>query len=154
MRSTALNFCSHPRLAELNCGCSRQVCLVSFVILCSFFLLASPLAANPPFKDIPDNHWAEKSVDRMVQMGLTSGYQDGTFKGLKSVTRFELALYLSNFAHYVDKRIFEQVQPISDRDRTLLSTQLHVKELQESLDEMKKQVQQLQAELATLKKKQ
>lgn len=50
------------------------------------------------FKDVPDSHWAAKAVYRMVKLGVTQGYPDGTFRGAKSMTRFETAMFLSKLA--------------------------------------------------------
>ncbi|MFA5098117.1 MAG: S-layer homology domain-containing protein [Candidatus Margulisiibacteriota bacterium] len=50
------------------------------------------------FRDVPDTHWAAKAVYRLVKMGVTQGYPDGTFRGNKNITRFETALFLSKLA--------------------------------------------------------
>lgn len=44
-----------------------------------------------PFVDVTRDHWAAESVKRVLQEGLMSGYPDGTFKGEKDVSRYELA---------------------------------------------------------------
>jgi hypothetical protein len=50
------------------------------------------------FRDVPDSHWASKAVYKLVKMGVTQGYPDGTFRGNKNITRFETALFLSKLA--------------------------------------------------------
>ncbi|WP_094606077.1 hypothetical protein SPSIL_007470 [Sporomusa silvacetica DSM 10669] len=50
--------------------------------------LAAP--ANP-FVDVPANHWAYDSINKLAQAGVISGYGDGTFKGDKTLTRYEVA---------------------------------------------------------------
>ncbi|SMC38932.1 S-layer homology domain-containing protein [Sporomusa malonica] len=51
--------------------------------------LAAP--ANP-FVDVPAKHWAYDSVNKLAQAGVISGYGDGTYKGDKTLTRYEIAV--------------------------------------------------------------
>ncbi|MBU0574217.1 MAG: S-layer homology domain-containing protein, partial [Candidatus Margulisbacteria bacterium] len=44
---------------------------------------------QPPFKDVPINHWAAPYIARAAELGLSSGYTDGTFKPFSSITRAE-----------------------------------------------------------------
>lgn len=69
-----------------------------FIALISFVLLGIPAFAEVKFKDVPANHWAGKSVYQLVKLGITNGYPDGTFRGSKSITRFETAIFLSKLA--------------------------------------------------------
>ena len=47
-------------------------------------------AANP-FVDIPASHWAYDSVEKLASAGVIEGYGDGTFRGTRTVTRYEMA---------------------------------------------------------------
>lgn len=49
-------------------------------------------------KDVPDSHWAAKSVYDLIRLGVTQGYPDGTFRGMKNITRFEAAYFLAKLA--------------------------------------------------------
>lgn len=51
---------------------------------------ASAFAANP-FSDVPAGHWAYDAVNKLAAAGIVNGYQDGTFKGQKLMTRYEMA---------------------------------------------------------------
>lgn len=51
---------------------------------------AVPAFANP-FTDVPVKHWSYDSVNKLAQAGIIDGYNDGTFKGDKTVTRYEMA---------------------------------------------------------------
>lgn len=51
---------------------------------------AVPAFANP-FSDVPAKHWAYDSVNKLAQAGIVDGYNDGTFKGDKTMTRYEMA---------------------------------------------------------------
>ncbi|WP_378950893.1 S-layer homology domain-containing protein [Pelosinus sp. sgz500959] len=49
-----------------------------------------PAFANP-FTDVPVKHWSYDAVSKLAQAGVIDGYSDGTFKGDKTVTRYEMA---------------------------------------------------------------
>ena len=51
---------------------------------------AVPAFANP-FTDVPAKHWAYDAVNKLSQAGIVDGYGDGTFKGDKTITRYEMA---------------------------------------------------------------
>ena len=51
---------------------------------------ATALAANP-FSDVPKGHWAYASVAKLATEGVINGYQDGSFQGNKTMTRYEMA---------------------------------------------------------------
>ena len=46
------------------------------------------------FKDVKETHWAIKSLDKAVQSGILSGYEDGTLRPDENITRAELAVIL------------------------------------------------------------
>lgn len=51
---------------------------------------AVPAFANP-FSDVPAKHWAYDAVNKLAEAGVVDGYGDGTFKGDKTMTRYEMA---------------------------------------------------------------
>ena len=59
-------------------------------------VVASAIAASTfvpvfaaTFKDVEEEHWAYSYVEDMAERGLVSGYEDGTFRPGKSVSRME-----------------------------------------------------------------
>lgn len=62
------------------------------LILAALFAGAalSASAANP-FTDVPADSWAYQSVAALSSEGVVEGYPDGTFKGDKAITRYEMA---------------------------------------------------------------
>ncbi len=48
-------------------------------------------AATNPFEDVPANHWAYDAVAQLAADGVIEGYGDGTYRGDKEITRFEMA---------------------------------------------------------------
>lgn len=66
------------------------ICSALAVAFAAPAFAASMTSANP-FSDVPSNSWAYSAVNTLVKDGVVSGYSDGTFKGDKTVTRYEMA---------------------------------------------------------------
>ncbi|MEG6585059.1 S-layer homology domain-containing protein [Dendrosporobacter sp. 1207_IL3150] len=52
---------------------------------------STTFAAANPFVDVPAKHWAYDAVTKLAQAGIVDGYNDGTFRGDKTITRYEMA---------------------------------------------------------------
>lgn len=61
------------------------------------------------FRDVPDSHWAAPSVYKIVNLGVTQGYPDGTFRGTKTITRYETALFMSKLADTLGYAAFDKL---------------------------------------------
>ena len=48
-------------------------------------------AAANPFSDVPRDHWAYDAVTQLASDGVIEGYGDGTFRGDRNITRYEMA---------------------------------------------------------------
>ncbi|MBI2251734.1 MAG: S-layer homology domain-containing protein [Armatimonadetes bacterium] len=59
------------------------------------FSLISQVMSAPLFGDVPENHWARDAVAQLAAKGLIVGYPDGTFKGDRAATRWELAMVVA-----------------------------------------------------------
>lgn len=46
------------------------------------------------FKDVPEGYWARGSIERLANLGLLKGYEDGTFRPDEPLTRAQLAAVL------------------------------------------------------------
>lgn len=49
------------------------------------------VAAANPFSDVPARHWAYDSVTKLEKAGIVEGYGDGTYRGDRTMTRYEMA---------------------------------------------------------------
>jgi hypothetical protein len=49
---------------------------------------------SPYFSDVPSGHWAFKFVQKLRELGITSGYTDGTYRPDNSVIRSEMAVFI------------------------------------------------------------
>jgi hypothetical protein len=61
-----------------------------FAMAMALGVSATAFAANP-FSDLPAGHWAYGAVAKLAAAGIVDGYPDGTFKGDRTMTRYEMA---------------------------------------------------------------
>ena len=67
----------------------------------------SAYAANP-FSDVTADDWAYQAVSDLSAQGVVEGYPDGTFKGERNMTRFELAQIIARLMAKEDQLNAEQ----------------------------------------------
>jgi hypothetical protein len=48
----------------------------------------------PYFPDVPSGHWAFKYIQKMYEEGISTGYDDGTYKSLREVNRAQMAVFI------------------------------------------------------------
>ncbi len=73
-------------------------------------LVAAPLATMPAhavtaaeMQDLPPEHWAFKAIQQLTERyGVMEGFPDNTFRGTKTVTRYELAAALTRVMQKMD----------------------------------------------------
>ena len=70
------------------------------------------------FPDVPANHWAYESVNDMAKRGLVIGYEDGQFKGDRTMTRYEFAMIVERAIQKakelntsIDGRLVDEFKP-------------------------------------------
>lgn len=65
------------------------------------------------FSDVPASHWAANSIGNVFSKGYMNGYNDGTFRPEKNLTRAEMAAILVrvyNLQQETDKQAFTDVE--------------------------------------------
>ena len=67
----------------------------------------SAYAANP-FSDVSPDDWAYQAVSDLSDPGVVEGYPDGTFKGERNMTRYELAQVIARLMAREDQLNAEQ----------------------------------------------
>jgi len=72
----------------------RQTLLLAALLA---LVMVVPSWAAPLFPDVPENHWARDAVASLAARGLVEGYPDGTFKGDRASTRWEVAMIMARF---------------------------------------------------------
>lgn len=60
-------------------------------------------AAVNPFSDVPAKHWSYDALGQLSKAGIVEGYGDGTFKGDKTISRYEMAIIVAKAMSKSDK---------------------------------------------------
>ncbi|MES2462551.1 MAG: S-layer homology domain-containing protein [Armatimonadota bacterium] len=95
----------------------RVVPIAAGLAICAVIASAAvvSVAQSTRFRDVPANHWAAQSVDKLTAVGIIKGYPSAPFaaaqtpakasgyNGEKPVTRYELAVTLYRFVQYVER---------------------------------------------------
>lgn len=68
-----------------------RLCLLKTAMTALFATAAFTVSAANPFADVDTSSWAYQAVSQLSDQGVVDGYPDGTFKGDKNVSRYELA---------------------------------------------------------------
>ena len=68
---------------------SRKIAGLTAAILIGS--MGSALAAANPFSDVAADHWAYDAISQLAADGVIEGYGDGTYRGDRNITRYEMA---------------------------------------------------------------
>lgn len=106
------------RQTKINRGCmfSRLVAAV----LCLFLIPQAILAQSQTFNDLPSDHWAYKDVEFLISQGYMDGYPDGSFKGRKVTTRYDVALIIARILRRMEERK-DSIEASSEAERAALA---------------------------------
>ncbi|HPW57182.1 MAG TPA: S-layer homology domain-containing protein [Candidatus Rifleibacterium sp.] len=77
-------------------------------------------AQSAAFQDLPKDHWAYTDVDFLISQGYMEGYPDGTFKGRKVTTRYDVALILARILKRMEEKK-ATIDAASEEERAALS---------------------------------
>jgi S-layer homology domain len=125
-------------------------------------LTAAPAAALTPvseLKDVSPDHWAYNAIQTLVEKyQVMEGFPDRTFRGNKTLTRYELAAALAKVMARVEQRIAQatgqpvEVEPgVNPEDlRTIARLQ---REFREELDALKARVDTIDSRVMALEKR-
>lgn len=83
----------------------------SIVVFAMIYVLGNvgtAFAAANPFVDVPAKHWAYDSIAKLAKVGIITGYGDGTFRGDRTITRYEMAAIVAKAMANQDKANAEQ----------------------------------------------
>lgn len=122
-------------------------------VLC--FALATTMAgfAAPLFPDVPDAHWAKDAVAALAAKGLVEGYPDGTFKGDRAASRWEVAMVVARLlskmenehATFATKAELDEVRKLANALREELDALgVRVTNLEENVDRLDLRVTELE----------
>jgi hypothetical protein len=121
-------------------------------------LLAAPASAGP-FSDVPTDHWAYDAIDMLQSEGIVEGYPDGTFKGNRSFTRYEMAMVVARLytrlnqpemAPGVSQEQFDEYKSLVDALMDEFRAELE--ELQDQIDGLSGRVDDLEDRVSALER--
>ena len=67
--------------------------------------MGTSFAASNPFTDVPRGHWAYDAVEQLRQDGVIEGYGDGTYRGERTITRYEMAQMIARAMDQFDEQV-------------------------------------------------
>lgn len=78
------------------------VTILTLVFILGIFGTAA--AANlTPFTDVPAKHWSYAAITQLAKDGIIDGYGDGTFRGDRTISRYEMAILVARAMTKLDK---------------------------------------------------
>ena len=119
----------------------------------SIALTTGALWASPLFPDVPDQHWAQDAVASLAAKGLVEGYPDGTFKGDRATTRWEVAMIVARLlqkeesahATFSSKQEREEILKLAEALRNELDALgVRVSDLEENVSLLDQRVTELE----------
>ena len=90
------------------------------VTLLCLVLPAAAMAQSAAFQDLPRDHWAYSDVEFLISQGYMEGYPDGTFKGRKVTTRYDVALILARILKRMEEKK-ANIDSASEEERAALT---------------------------------
>ena len=76
---------------------------------------ATTFAAANPFSDVPRGHWAYQAVASLAADGIVEGYGDGTYRGQREITRYEMAQMIAKALARTDA-LFDQKSGLQEHN--------------------------------------
>lgn len=86
----------------------KKSLILALALVFVFAVAGTAFAAANPFVDVPANSWAYGAVADLAKAGIIDGYGDGTFRGDKLLTRYEMAQIVAKAMAREDKANAQQ----------------------------------------------
>ncbi|MCD6310623.1 MAG: S-layer homology domain-containing protein [Candidatus Eremiobacteraeota bacterium] len=124
--------------------------LLAFALV---FAMMAPAMAAPLFPDVPAEHWGRDAVANLAAKGILEGYPDGTFKGDRAATRWEMAMCVARLlakmeqehATFATKADLEELQNlVNTLKEELNALGVRVGNLEDSVGKLDKRVTDLE----------
>ncbi len=107
-------------------------------MLAALLLMAAPALAAPLFPDVPENHWARDAVSALAAKGVLEGYPDGTFKGDRASTRWEVAAVVARLLARMEE------------DHTSLATATELQEIRRLAESLREELDAMGVRVTSL----
>lgn len=129
--------------------CFEKVLIASFLILTLF---AATAGHAEIYKDVPETHWAYEAISILSQLGILTGFPDGTFRGNESVTRYQLSVLVYRLYSLLTSRIESlkfQIESLEQKLKT--STSPSPSNLERSITQLEQNYHHLETSQRELK---
>jgi hypothetical protein len=90
----------------------KDLIIVLVLIFTSSIFGVAWAADLTTFSDVPANHWSYAAIQQLSKDGIIDGYGDGTFRGNKTITRYEMAMLVA--------RAMTKMEKVSATDKALI----------------------------------
>lgn len=96
--------------------------------------------AEMKYVDVPSGHWAYDAIEQADKMGCWEGYPDGTFRGNRNITRYEMAMIV--------KRMMDKCFPKAAEAKVIEASKEPEKDAKAlaEIDKLKATLKKLEAE--------
>jgi hypothetical protein len=129
------------------------VCLAAALVIA----MVAPAFAQP-FSDVPPSHWAYDAIAELSSQGIVQGFPDGTFRGNRAMTRFEMAVIVARLLARIESIQIPAPTPAAPTPaitpENLQQVQRLVEEFRGELTALGVRVTAIEEELNALKAKQ
>jgi hypothetical protein len=122
-----------------------RIAVLLLIGLAAGFLWST--ASRATFEDVPLDHWAYDAVKYLEEEGLVIGYPDGTFRGDRTLTRYEFAMVISRMYDQFLDMVEETGEPPIDVEAVL---NMLMEEFQPELDELRELIESNTARIEEL----
>ncbi|MBR1397130.1 MAG: S-layer homology domain-containing protein [Selenomonadaceae bacterium] len=90
-------------------------CVITTMTALIVCISSVAFATTSQFSDVSESHWAYNDITNLANNGIISPYEDGTFKGNRNATRYEVAVMVANlYSKKTHTSITMGVNPFSD----------------------------------------
>ncbi|MBC8103537.1 MAG: S-layer homology domain-containing protein [Cytophagales bacterium] len=115
--------------------------------------------ASGPFADVPTDHWAYQSVDKLQKGGIVIGYPDGTYGGKRAMTRYEFAVAIARLLEKIPQPDLTNYYTKAETDAAIqaatagFATKEEVQALRNLVNEFQTELTTLGVDLEAVKKR-
>ena len=106
--------------------------IIMLALTIGLLAVAVPAVAGP-FTDVPTDHWAYDAIDKLQAEGFVEGYPDGTFRGNRSFTRYEMAMVVAR----IWDRLVSELENLPMPDMSDYATQADLEDVIKMIDDLR-----------------
>jgi hypothetical protein len=112
------------------------------------------LQDSASFKDVQPTSWAYEAIQRLAAQGLLKGYPDGTFKGQRALTRYEMGVVVERLVNNLNDKLVTDGKvdeaALADVQKLLAAYGSEVKDVQRLVDALSGRVTDDEAKITAV----